>query len=75
MGRIEAGGHPLLFNKEIFALSRQQHFKACHSVPRKGFEENDMAQPCLLTVLLSPAETCHFHSQWAALNQTEAIDH
>lgn len=70
-----AGGDPLLFNKEIFALSRRQHFKACHFISRKVFEENDMAQPCLLTILLSPAETRHSHSRWAALNQTEAIDH
>lgn len=44
-------GHALLFNKEIFALSRRQHFKACHFIPGKVFEENDMAQPCLLTIL------------------------
>lgn len=72
---VETRGHALLFNKEIFALSRRQHFKACHFISGKVFEENDMAQPCLLTILLSPAETCHFHSQWAELNQTEAIGH
>lgn len=72
---METRGHALLFNKEIFALSRRQHFEACHFIPGKVFEENDMAQPCLLTILLSPAETCHFHSQWAVLNQTEAIGH
>ena len=64
-----------MFNKEIFALSRRQHFKACHFVPGNVFEENDVAQPRLLTVLSSHAVTCHSRSQWAVLNQTEAIGH
>jgi hypothetical protein len=42
---METRGYPLLFNKEIFALNGRQHFKACHFIPEKVFEENDMAQP------------------------------
>lgn len=63
--------HVVAFNKEIFDLNW------IHSsfIPQKVFEENDISQHCLLTVLLSPAECCHFHSQWAVLNQTEGIDH
>lgn len=72
---METRGHALLFNEEILALSRRQHFKACHFIPGKVFEGNDMAQPCVLTILLSPAETRRSHSQWAVLNQTEAIGH
>lgn len=72
---METTGHALLFNKEILALSRRQHFKACHLIPGEVFEGNNKAQPCVLTILLSPAETRHSRSQWAVLYQTEAIGH
>lgn len=67
--------HVVSFNKEIFDLSWIQHTVLCHFIPEKVFEGNDISQHCLLTVLLSPAECCHFHSQWAVLNQTEGIGH
>lgn len=67
--------HVVPFNKEIFDLSRILNTTVCHFIPEKVFDENDISQHRLLTILLSPAACCHFHSQSAVLNQTQGRGH